>query len=284
MQTQGNRGRSKSQLEVLVKWKPAFKMVKVVYISIPKEFRKADGVLTQDLADKLNVTGEEENVDLGLKALCGIDTAVNGALAVIMSVKDGKVQGMKYVIRGAKFGSTVEVARLWAGASKDTKLKVDIDLSVFQFPGGGDNARNISEWLDMSQVDWSMVMTTEEGQETPLTAAEREDKGLQNLKFALRATVMADCKSAKVYVSIIPVGAKEVRGKISAWGVEMSEFSEKIPSLPLAVRGKEKEKRGNSKYATTLMVGPLERPGDNMNVGWLPMLDFGEPDGAEIEG
>ena len=259
-------------------------MVKVVYISIPKEFRKADGVLTQDLADKLNVTGEEGNVDLGLKALCGIDTAVNGALAVIMSVKDGKVQGMKYVIRGAKFGSTVEVARLWAGASKDTKLKVDIDLSVFQFPGGGDNAHNISEWLDMSQVDWSMVMTTEEGQETPLTAAEREDKGLQNLKFALRATVMADCKSAKVYVSIIPVGAKEVRGKISAWGVEMSEFSEKIPSLPLAVRGKEKEKRGNSKYATTLMVGPLERPGDNMNVGWLPMLDFGEPDGAEIEG
>ena len=109
-------------------------MVKVVYVSIPKEFRKADGVLSQDRAEKLNVTGEEKNVDLGLKSLSGIATAVNGALAVIMSVRDGKVQGMKYVIRGAKFGSTVEVARLRAGADKDVRLKVDVDLSVFPVP------------------------------------------------------------------------------------------------------------------------------------------------------
>ena len=261
-------------------------MVKVVYVSLPKEFRKADGVLSQDLAEKLNVTGEEENVDVVLKSLSGINTEVNGALAVIMSVRDGKVQGMKYVIRGAKFGSTVEAARLWAGADKEVKLKVDVDMSVFQFPGGGDDARNNSGWLDMSQVDWSMVVTSDDGQETPLAVAEREARGLQNMKFSLRATVMADCKAAKVYVSIIPVGAKEVRGKISAWGVEMSEFSEKIPSLPLVVRGKEKEKakKGDSKYATMLMVGPLERPGDNVNIGWLPMLDFGEPEGVEAAG
>ena len=69
-----------------------------------------------------------------------------------------------------------------------------------------------------------MVLTSEDGQETPLTAMERETRGLQIMKFSLRATVMADCKTAKVYVSIIPVGAREVKGKISAWGVEMSEF------------------------------------------------------------
>ena len=74
-------------------------MVKVVYVSLPKEFRKAEGVLSQDLAEKLNVTGEEENVDAVLKSLSGINMGVNGALAVIMSVRDGKVQGMKYVIR-----------------------------------------------------------------------------------------------------------------------------------------------------------------------------------------
>ena len=74
-------------------------MVKVVYVSLPKEFRKAEGVLSQDLAEKLNVTGEEENVDVVLKSLSGINMEVNGALAVIMSVRDGKVQGMKYVIR-----------------------------------------------------------------------------------------------------------------------------------------------------------------------------------------
>ncbi len=259
-------------------------MVKVVYVSLPKEFRKADGVLSQDLAEKLNVTGEEENIDAVLKALSGINTGVNGALAVIMSVRDGKVQGMKYVIRGAKFGSNVEVARLWAGADKEVRLKVDVDMSMFQFPGGGDDARNNSAWLDMSQVEWSMVVTTEDGQETPLTAIERETRGLQNMKFSMRATVMADCKTAKVYVSIIPVSAREVKGKISAWGVEMSEFSEKIPSLPLVVRGKEKAKKGDSKYATVLMVGPLERPGDNVNIGWLPMMDFGEPEGPEAAG
>ena len=178
----------------------------------------------------------------------------------------------------------MEAARLWAGADKEVKLKVDVDMSVFQFPGGGDDARNNSAWLDMSQVEWSMVLTGDDGQETPLSAAERETRGLQNMKFSLRATVMADCKTAKVYVSIIPVSAREVKGKISAWGVEMSEFSEKIPSLPLVVRGKEKVKKGDSKYATVLMVGPLERPGDNVNIGWLPMMDFGEPEGHEAAG
>ena len=86
----------------------------------------------------------------------------------------------------------MEAARLWAGADKEVRLKVDVDMSVFQFPGGGDDARNNSTWLDMSQVEWSMVLTSEDGQETPLTAMEREARGLQNMKFSLRATVMAD--------------------------------------------------------------------------------------------
>ena len=78
----------------------------------------------------------------------------------------------------------MEAARLWAGADKDVRLKVDVDLSVFQFPGDGDDARNNSGWLDMSQVDWSMVLTSEDGQETPLAAADREARGLQNMKFS----------------------------------------------------------------------------------------------------
>ena len=84
-----------------------------------------------------------------------------------------------------------------------------------------------------------------------------------------------------MYVSAIPVGAKDVRGKIATWREEMHENSEAIPSLPLVVLGREKEK---SKYSMVMPVGPLERPGDGLNVGWMPLLDYGEPEGVAQAG
>ena len=168
------------------------------------------------------------------------------------------------------------VAKIIAGADPEIMVKMDINMELFQFPAGGDGARNISEWLDMSAVNWDMMMM-EGDQEKILTPEQREEKGVHGVKLALRATLISDCKQAVVYVSVIPVGARDVRAKIATWGTEISENSEAIPSVPLAVRGREEDK---SKYSMTLPVGPLERPGDNMNMGWLPMLDFGEPEGA----
>ena len=63
--------------------------------------------------------------------------------------------------------------------------------------------------------------------------------------------------------------------------MEIEENSEAIPSVPLVVKGKEKEK---AKYVMLLPVGPLERAGDNMNMGWLPLLDYGEPEGVAQAG
>ena len=252
----------------------------VNYVTIPKEFRKGEGTLSRELSDKLNVTGEEGDVDNALKIVGDIDVKKTGAVAVVASIKDGRVEGMKFVIRGASLQSTVPVQKIYAGDNKDVSIRVKVNLELFQFPAGGNGARNISAWLDMSAVEWDMV-TMEGDQEVVLTPEKRVELGVSEHKFALRATMLTDCKQAGVYVSIIPVGAKEVRAKIAAWRMEIEENSEAIPSVPLAVKGKEKDK---AKYVVTLPVGPLEKMGDNMNMGWLPLLDYGEPEGMAQAG
>ena len=55
-------------------------------------------------------------------------------------------------------------------------------------------------------------------------------------------------------------------------------FSDKTTT----VSGKDREEK--AKYVVTLPVGPLERVGDNMNMGWLPLLDYGEPEGVAQAG
>ena len=185
------------------------------YVTIPKEFRKGEGTLSRELSDKLNVTGEEGDVDKALKLLGDIDVKTTGAVAVVASIKAGRVEGMKFVIWGANFQSTVPVSKIYAEGNKDVSIRVGVNLELFQFPAGGSGARNISAWLDMSAVEWDMVVM-EGDQEVALTPEKRVELGVNEHKFALRATMITDCKMAGVYVSIIPVGAKEVRTKIAA--------------------------------------------------------------------
>ena len=101
-------------------------MVKFHVIALPKEFRKATGSLSREPADKLDVREEEGNVDMVLKLVGGVGTKDAGALAVVTSVMDGKVQSVMdgkvqctmYTIRGAKFGSTFMVSKLLAGTDQ----------------------------------------------------------------------------------------------------------------------------------------------------------------------
>ena len=51
---------------------------------------------------------------------------------------------------------------------------------------------------------------------------------MDTIKFSLRGHMMGDCKMALLYMSIIPVTAAEVRGKIVRWGVEVHEALEEL--------------------------------------------------------
>ena len=70
----------------------------VNYVTIPKEFRKGEGTLSRELSDKLNVSGEEGDVDNALKLVGDIDVKNTGAVAVVANVRDGRGEGMKFVI------------------------------------------------------------------------------------------------------------------------------------------------------------------------------------------
>ena len=70
-----------------------------------------------------------------LKLVGGVGTKDAGALAGVTSMRDGKVQGTMYSIRGAKFGSTVVLTRLSAETDREVKTSVDLNLDIFLFPG-----------------------------------------------------------------------------------------------------------------------------------------------------
>ena len=59
-------------------------------ILIPK-FRKVEGSLSRELSDKLNMSGEEGDVDNALKLVGDIDVKNTGAVAVVANVRDGRV-------------------------------------------------------------------------------------------------------------------------------------------------------------------------------------------------
>ena len=58
-------------------------------VEIPKEFRSARGTLSLELAEKLNVTGEEQYVEEVMKTR-GMDIK-NGAVTIVTSVGNGRV-------------------------------------------------------------------------------------------------------------------------------------------------------------------------------------------------
>ena len=244
-------------------------------VDIPKEFRNARGNLSQELAEKLNVTGEEKHVDEVMKTR-GMDIA-EGAVAIVASVTNGQVRGMKFVTRGGIFESNIPISQLVKGADPEVTLKLRIELEKLSWPAGGPSMRNISGWLDSSEVTWDMT-TTEEGVVKILSPEDREERGVHTIKFSLRGLMIVDCKKALLHMSIIPVAASEIRGKIMRWEMEIHELSEVIPSVPLTRDGYVGTR---NKYAKSLLIGPLEKEGDNMNMGWLPLLDYGQ---AEAEG
>ena len=242
-------------------------------VDIPKDFRSARGNLSLELAEKLNVTGEEKHVEEVMKTR-GMDIK-EGAVAMVASVVNGQVRGMKFVTRGGTFESSILLSQLVKGADAEVSLKLKVELEKLVWPAGGPGMRNISAWLDSSEVSWDMTTPMEEGGVKVLSPQEREEKSVDTIKFCLRGLMIVDCKKALLYLSIIPVAAAEVRGKVMGWEMEISELSEAIPSVPLV---RDNYNGARNKYAKTLVVGPLEEKGDNMNVGWLPLLDYGQPE------
>ena len=249
----------------------------VQMVAIPNEFRKREGILSKEVADKLCVTGTEANVDSVLKAQGNIDVKKKGAVAVVASIRRGRIEGMTFVIRGATFTSLTQLNTLVKNADEDVFLRTKIKMDKFKFPAGGAEPRNVTRWLDSADIDWEMVVMIGE-EEQVLDLKDREERHVDKVKFCVRGTMVADCKKAVMYVSIIPVAASEVTAKVATWGVEISETSPEIPSLPLAMEGATK-----NKYGMVLEVGPLERPEHGLNMGWLPLLDFGVPENAAEE-
>ena len=240
-------------------------------VDIPKEFRKAEGTLTKELVQALNVTGEDKYVEDVLKAR-GVDTK-EGAVAVITKVVNGKVDGMKFaIVGGGVFHSDIALEKFVKGTPAGIFLRLKIKLELFEWPAGGEGMRNISAWLDKSDVDWNMF-TMEGEEEVVLSPEEREARGVDVVKFALRSTMTVDCKKALLQIVIIPVAASEIAAKIGTWEKEIQVTSEEIPGVRLACSGFDNPRM---KYTKAMPVGPLEKAEDGVNMGLLPLFDFGE--------
>ena len=239
-------------------------------VDIPKEFRKAEGTLTKELAMALNVTGEEKYVETVLKTR-GVDTK-DGAVAVIAKVTNGKIDGMKFVITGGEFHSDIALDKFVKGAPAGVNLRLKIKLEMFDWPAGGEGLRNLSAWLDKSEVDWSMFIMNGEEEEV-LSPEKREEKGVDAVKFSLRCTMSVDCKKALLQVVIIPAATSELAAKIAKWEREIQVTSEEIPGVRLVCSGFDNNKM---KYTKALPVGPLEKVEDGLNMGLVPLFDFGE--------
>ena len=151
----------------------------------------------------------------------------DGAVAIVTSVGNGQVQGMKFVTRGGNLGSTIPLSQLVQGADAGVTLKLNAELEKLIGTAEGPGMRIIAGWLDSLEVAGDMTIVEEDEVKT-LSPQGREERGVAPVKFSLRGLVIGDCKTALLYMSIIPVAAAEVRGKTVRWGVEIHETLEEL--------------------------------------------------------
>ena len=134
-------------------------------VEIPKEFRSARGTLSLELAEKLNVTGEEKYVEEVMKPR-GRDIK-DGAVAIVKLVGNGQ-----FVTRGGNLGSTIPLSQLVKGADAGVTLKLNVELEKLIWTAEGPGMRIIGGWLDSLEVAGDMTIV-EEG----------EVRGVDTIKF-----------------------------------------------------------------------------------------------------
>ena len=132
-----------------------------------------------------------------------------------------------FVTRGGSFGSTIPLSQPMKGADAGVTLKLNAELEKLIGTAEGPGMRIIAGWLDSLEVAGDMTIVEEDEVKT-LSPQGREERGVDTIKFSLRGLVIGDCKTALLYMSIIPVTAAEVRGKIVRWGVEIHETLEEL--------------------------------------------------------
>ena len=147
-------------------------------------------------------------------------------------IKDGAVAIVtlgngQFVTRGGNLGSTIPLSQLVQGADAGVTLKLNVELEKLIGTAEGPGMRIIAGWLDSLEVAGDMTIV-EEGEVKTLSPQGREERGVDTIKFSLRGHMMGDCKMALLFMSIIPVTAAEVRGKIVRWGVEIHETLEEV--------------------------------------------------------
>ena len=123
----------------------------------------------------------------------------DGAVAIVTSVGNGQVQGMKFVTRGGSFGSTIPLSQLVQGADAGVTLKLNAELEKLIGTAEGPGMRIIAGWLDSLEVAGDMTIV-EEGEVKTLSPQGREERGVAPVKFSLRGLVIRDCRMALLYM------------------------------------------------------------------------------------
>ena len=94
--------------------------------------QKCKGDPFQGTVDSLNVTGEDKHVK-DIMVARGMYMK-EGAVAIMVSVFNGQVNGMKLVIKGGSFGSSVMLSQLVKGVDLKVTLKMTGNLEKLKCP------------------------------------------------------------------------------------------------------------------------------------------------------
>ena len=143
--------------------------------------------LTVEELRKLVVTGSgKEPVEEKLQE-CGVDPEEVTA-SVLISVRNGKVEGSRWMVTGSLGMVTVLTAKL--GGERGKTMELDLgDLTAFTFPGE-ENPKfgvNRSSWI--AAIDIASKLTTKEGTITDKKEMEK-DQLVKNGGFSVRLLVL----------------------------------------------------------------------------------------------
>ena len=213
--------------------------------------------IDNDTLAKLIVKGGPVAIKEAIKTL-GYDENEKIAIPTIVIGGDGRIGGTKWTVLGiSNKVVAIKGIQMWPECEDDVHISLEVpNFDSFTFYN---KCRNISGWIDSSELSWSVLKKNERNKKVTVQPTNYEKTGIKG--FSIRMGVMPTAvDSCNLTLAIFPLAKDDIKKK-------MGDKYNKVYCPQIALTMGE-----NNVKAMTVKLGIGEKDEDQFGMGISPVL------------
>ena len=213
--------------------------------------------ISKDVLEKLVVKGGPVAIKEHLKEF-GYESTDKVAVPTIVVAGDGRIGGVKWTVLGkSSKKATIKASQLWPEGMEDVYINLEVpEFDSFTFYN---KCRNVSGWLDSSELTWTVVKKNEKGKKVTVQQTNYDTTGIKG--FSIRLGVMpVSVDICNLTVAIISLSKEELKKN-------HGEKYNKVycPQIALIMGD-------NNVKTASIKLGIMEKPEMAVGMGILPVI------------